>query len=186
MSPDAMWVFVSLTGAVILFSGLALLQVGVFKLESGAGRLNDGLPQGRPSPPWRLADTDGVIRGVPGQQWQVLVFADHSLASFPDLILGLKRLDADRPNVELLGLCTGTADLAEAAVRSFGLQYPIVPVKRSLYLRYNVHAMPFVSIIDARGTIRASALVNDAASLAHIWRVAHVSALAPARTPTVA
>ncbi len=77
--------------AVILCAAalLALLRVG-FLMLSGADALErDGLARGRPAPRWSLRDAGGAggaCSSPPAGPLQLIVFADHSLKSFPSVV----------------------------------------------------------------------------------------------------
>lgn len=163
-------VVAALTGGLAL---LALLQMGWLRFDSGLGRRSDGSPAGRQAPDWRLADTTGMVRQVPnGERSQALVFADHSIVEFPDLVVGLKRLSAIEPEREVLVMGRGSIELVEPAMRWVGLTMPVVGVSREFYVRHNVWVVPFLVFLDRAGGVQANGLANDGESLFHLWRMA--------------
>jgi hypothetical protein len=60
---------------------LAILRIGFGRLESHIGIERDGPRRPSPVPHWRLPDLEGVVRSSPTHgRWQLLIFADQSLA----------------------------------------------------------------------------------------------------------
>ena len=176
--------FLAVGALLVLAEGLALVRIGLLRLESPLGIIRDGLPGGSDAPRWQLPDTDGVTRRVPSGTWQVLVFADHSLREFPELAGALTALRDEDPSVEVLVLPKAHPDLAAEVARGLGLHAPVVAVGDELYWRHNVRVMPFVMILDERGIVRAEGLTSDAPRFEMVWRRARfeaASAAAPAR-----
>ncbi len=170
------WAFIGLASLDAILALLALFQLGVLRLESSGGRLRDGLMPGAVAPRWVHSDATGRQHEMPnGKRWRLLVFADHSLAEFPDLVAGIRSLHDTQDTLEVLGACHTPVDFAEAGIRLLGLTYPVLAVGREFYLVHNVHAMPFVMFVDPSGIVGSSGLVNDAAQLLALWRRAGVA-----------
>ena len=165
--------FVAVGALFVLAEGLALLRVGLLRLESPLGIIRDGLPWGADAPRWRLPDTDGVARQVPGGRWQVLVFVDHSLREFPELARALAEL-GDREPVDVFLLPKAHAHLALEVARGLGLDAPVVPVDDAFYWRHNVRVMPFSIVLDERGVVRAEGLASDEPRFEMVWQRARI------------
>lgn len=109
-------------GVELLLLGLAFLaivRIGFFRLESSLGIARDGLPPGKMAPPWSLLDVKGHLRVTPAStHWQLLVFADHSLASFPDLVAGMNQVIISARDLEVVVLSRDNQDLCEATIQS--------------------------------------------------------------------
>jgi hypothetical protein len=173
--------FVAFAGVLVVLTLLVLVGVGIVRLESPLGVLRDGIPDGKRAPSWRLADAAGVTRQCPSGRWQLLLFADHSLREFPDLVAGLKRLTAEEPELETLVLSKGHMELTERLLAGpLGLDLPILHVDDAFYRRFNVRVMPFVFFVDPAGVVRAPAIVNHEDSLQRMWTLAQARASRPA------
>src|SRR5215472_16472762 len=101
-----------MTGAAIGFVVIAvflcvaaifgLLGVGQIALAGADAIERDGLARGQRAPRWSLTDSAGVVRTSPSpRQLQLVVFADHSLKSFPSVVAGLREL-SQRGGVEIV------------------------------------------------------------------------------------
>jgi hypothetical protein len=155
--------------ALVLF---AIVRTGFMRLDSSAGIWRDGLPHGKAAPSWSLPDLAGHLRVTPaGDHWQFLIFTNHSLVSFPDLITGIHHLAQAVQELEVLVLTRGDREYCESIVRGLNLQVPVVPVDQVLYDRYRVRVMPFATLLDPQGITRWVGLVNTEAQLFHIWRM---------------
>ncbi|HEX9033054.1 MAG TPA: hypothetical protein VF834_14535 [Streptosporangiaceae bacterium] len=156
---------------------LGLLGVGQLALSGPDAIERDGLARGRPAPSWSLPDTDGRVRtSPPGLPLQLIVFADHSLRSFPSVAAGLRALRADpagAQELEIVILTRGAAEHSREPLAQLGLDgIPVVTGSPRLYGRYNVRVMPFVIFVGADGLVRASSLVNEDWQLAKLRRIA--------------
>jgi hypothetical protein len=172
------WAFVVVTSGVILLGTLALLRIGMLRLEMPIGIRRDGLRVGSRSPRWQRADVDGHLRSVPGDgRWQLLVFADHSLQAFPDLIAGLARLGESVPELELLVLSQAPPGVS-ADLRGAGVTAPIVCVDGGFYRQHGVRAMPFAFVLSPDGVVRASSLTSVSLALFRLLRSARESPIA--------
>lgn len=164
--------FLGVGAMFIVLAMLAIVRTGLMRLESSEGIWRDGLPSGKAAPSWSLPDLEGNLRITPsGDHWQFLIFADHSLASFPNLVAGMNHLAATGQDLEVLVLSRDSRDLCEATVRALDLQIPIVQVDQEFYDRYRVRVMPFAFLLDPRGTTRWVGLVNKEDQLFHVWRI---------------
>ncbi len=97
--------FLGVGAMFVVLVTLAIVRTGLMRLESSAGIWRDGLPSGKAAPSWSLPDLEGHLRITPaGDHWQFLIFADHSLASFPDLVAGMNHLARAVQDLEVLVL----------------------------------------------------------------------------------
>jgi hypothetical protein len=162
--------------AAVLCAGTLLLMLGTANvyLSGQAAIEHDGLARGRLAPRWSLADSAGVVRtSPPAQPLQLVIFADHSLKSFPSVVTGLRELIADDPDLEVVVLLRGRNDIVEPLLEMIGLGgTPVLTGPPALYADYNVRVGPFMIFVDADGRVRASSLVN------HDWQVAKLRQLA--------
>jgi hypothetical protein len=135
----------------------------------------DGLATGVVAPVWTLSDSSGkVFRSPPTKPFQLVMFTDHSLKSFPSVIAGLRNLLGE-PMLEIVVLADRKNDVAEPVIRMLGLgELPVLPGSRSLYGRYNVRVRPFAIFVDSQGRARASSLVNHDWQLAKLWELARI------------
>jgi hypothetical protein len=138
---------------------------------------HDGLARGRPAPRWSLPDSSGAVHtSPPVRPLQLVIFADHSLKSFPSVVDGLRELIGSDPDVETVLLLRARNDLAGPVLEMIGLAgVPVLTGSPALYARYNVRVGPFAMFVDSAGRVRASSLVN------HDWQVAKLRQLAGLR-----
>lgn len=153
--------------------------------RSGADAVaRDGLARGAAAPAWSLTDQAGVaVRSPAEKRLQLMLFADHSLRSFPSVADGLRTLAADPQGPEVVILLRHSnvvaRDFAEDALGRLGLSdVPVVGGTPSLYWRYNVRVMPFAIFVDPEGRVRASSLVNHDWQVARLWQIASLPLLA--------
>jgi hypothetical protein len=162
--------------AVVLCAATLLLMLGTANvyLSGQAAIEHDGLARGRLAPRWSLADSAGVVHtSPPARPLQLVIFADHSLKSFPSVVTGLRELIADDPDLEVVVLLRSRNDIVEPLLEMIGLGgTPVLSGPATLYADYNVRVGPFLIFVDADGRIRASSLVN------HDWQVAKLRQLA--------
>jgi len=171
---------------VIALGALALLRIGMLRLEMPIGIRRDGLPVGSRSPRWRRADIDGHVRSVPGDgRWQVLVFADHSLRAFPDLIAALERLGENVPELELLVLSQAPPEVS-AELRDAGVTAPIVCIDQHFYRRHGIRAMPFTFVLSPDGVVRSTGLTSVSLALFRLLRSARYSPMSASTANGVA
>jgi hypothetical protein len=76
--------FVVIATVLIAAALLALLRVAHLMLSGADALERDGLARGERAPSWSLTDAEGTAHASPQVlPIQLLVFADHSLKSFP-------------------------------------------------------------------------------------------------------
>ena len=167
--------FVVIAGVLCGAAVLALLGIGQLSL-SGVGAIErDGLARGQRAPRWSLPDQAGTPRSSPpGRPLQLIVFADHSLRSFPSVVTGMRAMrDAAGDELEIVILTRGKAGRSVPLLSQLGLDgVPVLSGSPRLYAGYNVRVMPFAIFVDAAGLVRASSLVN------HDWQLAKMRRLA--------
>lgn len=165
-------------GALLLsLTALAMIRLAMLRLESPLGRREDGLTPGTSAPTWRVTDTVGTPRYVPSESnRQALLFADHSLVSFPKLVSGLLRLQEDAPDLELIMLSRVDAGVTAKACELLGLEVPLVIVDDRFYKRHNVWVMPHILFLDEHGTVLVAGNVAEPTGLANMWRHAQLTA----------
>ena len=95
--------FLSLELACLVLVLLAIVRTGFARLGSSVGIARDGFPPGKAVPSWSLPDVEGHWHVTPaGDHWQLLIFANQALASFPDLISGMNHLANSIQELEVL------------------------------------------------------------------------------------
>jgi hypothetical protein len=160
--------------AACLAAVLALLGLGQVRLSGSAAIERDGLATGTRAPAWSLRDSAGVTHTSPPLlPLQLVVFADHSLKSFPSVAEGLRELLADDSAVDVVLLLKHPNPMAKPVLAELGLGAVSVLVgSPALYADYNVRVGPFLIFADSAGLVRASSLVN------YSWQVAKLRQLA--------
>jgi hypothetical protein len=165
--------FAAVAALLCVAAALAVLGTAQVQLSGPAAIEHDGLAPGRPAPRWSLPDAAGVQRqSPPAAPLQLVIFADHSLKSFPSVLSGLRDLLAREPELEAVVLLRGRNELAAPLLSLLGLDVPVVTGSPGLYARYNVRVGPFAILVDSAGQVRASSLVN------HDWQIAKLHQLA--------
>jgi hypothetical protein len=176
-------VFVALAALLCVAAALAVLGTAQVDLSGPAAIERDGLAPGRPAPRWSLPDAAGVQRqSPPAAPLQLVIFADHSLKSFPSVLDGLSDLLARDPELEVIVMLRGRNDLAAPLLSLLGLDVPVVTGSPGLYARYNVRVGPFAILVDAAGQVRASSLVNHDWQLAKLHQLASIPVTFPKRS----
>jgi len=170
--------FVVIAAILIAAGLLALLRVAHLMLSGAEALERDGLARGELAPSWSLTDAAGSAHASPPlRPLQLIVFADHSLKSFPSVVAGLCAL-MDDSGLEIVILTRGRAEPASLALAQLGLaELPVLAGSARLYANYNVRVMPFVIFVDSAGVVRGSSLVN------HDWqliKLRQVAAIPPA------
>jgi len=167
--------FTAVAAALCVAAVLAVLGIAQAGL-SGSGALErDGLAPGMQAPHWSLIDQDGNEHTSPptGRPLQLVIFADHSLKSFPSVVDGLRELLAVDREIEIVLLLRRPNSVAVPVLRELGLAgVAVLTGSSALYGRYNVRVGPFLMFVDSAGSVRASSLVNYA------WQVAKLRQLA--------
>lgn len=165
------FIFLGVELALIFLALLAIVRTGFIRLESSIGLRRDGLPYGKTAPSWSLPDLEGHLRVTPaGDHWQLLIFVDHSLASFTELVAAINQLFATYQELEVIVLSRDDQELCEATVRVLDLRVPLVRVNQAFYDRYRVRVMPFAFILDPLGKVQWVGLAN-AYHLPYTWRM---------------
>jgi len=162
-------------GAVLCTAAvLAFLGVAQVRLSGAAAIERDGLATGTRAPTWSLPDTTGAVHTSPPElPLQLVIFADHSLKSFPSVAEGLRELVTEEAGLEIVLLLRQPSPMAEVVLAELGLGAVTVVVgSPSLYAGYNVRVGPFLIFVDSAGQVRASSLVN------YSWQVAKLRQLA--------
>jgi hypothetical protein len=172
-------VFTACAAVLCAAAILAVLGVAHVRLAGPESIARDGLAVGTPAPRWTLTDQDGNDHwSPPAQSLQLIVFADHSLKSFPSVVEGLRELAASDDQTEVVLLLRRPNAIVSPLLTELGLAgVSVLTGSPRLYARYNVRVGPFMIFVDAAGFVRASSLVN------HSWQVAKLRQLAglPAR-----
>jgi hypothetical protein len=173
-------VFVGVAGVLVLLALLALLRIGGMRMESPLVLLRGGLPRGARAPAWQRGTVDGGSFQVPsGERWQFLVFINHSLVGYPDLVEGIRRLQAEESALEFVLLPKeGEAAQTSLTCHNLELQVSVVAVDERLYWRYNVPVVPWVFLLDPAGVVEASGNVANQEMLVWMWRLHHKAATA--------
>jgi hypothetical protein len=166
-------VFIVLAAALCMAALLGILGVTHLSMSGSAAIEHDGLPPGSRAPAWTLADADGVRHSSPpASQLQLVLFADHSLKSFPSVADGVRALAADE-QLEVLLLLRQPSSAAVPVLRALGLGHvAVLTGSAALYADYNVRVGPFAIFVDSAGLVRSSSLVN------HDWQLAKLRQLA--------
>jgi len=186
--------FVTLAVALCAAAVLAVLGAAHVYLSGPEAIERDGLARGRKAPRWSLSDSAGAVHhSPPARPLQLIIFADHSLKSFPSVVDGLRDLaTGDDPGLEIVVLLRQRSDLAEPLLRMLlarpaglpqtpSLEVPVLTGSPALYAAYNVRVGPFAIFVDDAGQVRASSLVNYDWQLAKLRQLADLP-IGPART----
>jgi len=167
--------FVVIATILIAAALLALLRVAHLMLSGADALERDGLARGARAPSWSLTGPAGTAHGSPpAGPLQLIVFADHSLKSFPSVVAGLRALLGDS-DLEIVILARGPGEPSSLALAQLGLaDVPVVAGSPRLYANYNVRVMPFVIFVDSAGLVRGSSLVNHDWQLVKLRQVAAI------------
>jgi hypothetical protein len=166
-------IYLAIALALCVLAACAVLGIIHLHMSGSAGVERDGLNRGWRAPSWSLPDPTGRnVVSPPLRPFQLVVFSDHSLKSFPSVVEGLRDL-CHEPELEIVLLTRAQSDPTNGLVRLLRLDdIPVVAGSPSLYARYNVRVMPWVMFVDSSGIVRASSLVNHARQLTNLWRLA--------------
>jgi hypothetical protein len=153
---------------------LAFLGIAQVRLSGAAAIERDGLATGTRAPAWSLADSAGVVHtSPPVLPLQLVIFADHSLKSFPSVAEGLRELATEGGPLEIVLLLRQPSPVAGPVLAELGLgAVAVLAGSPALYADYNVRVGPFLIFVDSAGLVRASSLVN------YSWQVAKLRQLA--------
>lgn len=165
--------FIVFAAALIVSALLVLVRIGFGRLESEIGIQRDGPPVGKTIPRFVLPDRRGSDRVIPGrdEQWQLLVFADHSLESFPEVVFAMNHLAA-RESVDVLMLNRPSSILSNGTIEDLDILVPVVDVSQRLCDRYAVRVVPFGILVDPMGVTRWKGIVGHVGVMLRILRVA--------------
>ena len=166
--------FVVLAAVLCGAAALAVLATAQVHLSGPEAIARDGLARGQQAPRWSLPDSAGALRrSPPAGPLQLVIFADHSLKSFPSVLDGLRDLVARDAQLETVVLLRRRNDLAGPLLQMLGLDgVAVLTGSAALYAKYNVRVGPFAIFVDSAGLVRASSLVN------HDWQIAKLRQLA--------
>jgi hypothetical protein len=157
---------------------LAWLGIGQLAISGADALARDGLRRGQRAPRWTLADAAGTMHASPpADRLQLIVFADHSLKSFPSVVAGLRELADGGPpgDLEIVVMTRGASAGARELLGPLGLTgIPVVAGSPATYAAYNVRVMPFAIFVAGDGVVRASSLVNHDWQLAKLRLVAQI------------
>ncbi len=96
-------VFLFMEGCLLLLCLISICYTGFLRLESRIGVARDGYPPGKAVPSWSLPDSTGLMRKTPGaDHWQLLIFTNHALVAFPDLLAGIRQLASTAKELEII------------------------------------------------------------------------------------
>jgi hypothetical protein len=152
---------------------LAILGTAQVYLSGPEAIAHDGLARGRLAPRWSLPDAAGNSYTSPSAgPLQLVIFADHSLKSFPSVVDGLRELMAGDPRLQVVVLLRHSNELAAPLLQLAGLDIPVLTGTPALYADYNVRVGPFAIFVGPDGLVRASSLVN------YDWQIAKLRQLA--------
>ena len=167
-------VFAAVAVALCLAAVAGILAIAHVGLSGAEAIERDGLARGALAPGWSLPDSSGAIRSSPPVgPLQLVLFADHSLKSFPSVVAGLRAVLTQPDAPEIVVLLRQPNERAGPVLRQLGLGgLPVVAGTPALHGRYNVRVAPFCVLVDSAGRVRASSLVN------HDWQVTRLVQLA--------
>lgn len=173
------FVFLGVEFVFIILCLLAIVRTGFVRLNSSVGIARDGFPPGKAVPSWSLPDVERHLRITPtGTHWQFLIFTDHSLVSFPELIVGMKSLVQQTDDLEVLILSRDDIEICKAIADGLEQQIPVVPVDQTFYDRFRVRVIPFAFLLDPGGIVYWVGLAKTEAQLLHAWRMAQATTYA--------
>jgi hypothetical protein len=150
------------------------LGIGQIALSGSDAIERDGLARGQQAPSWSLTDTSGAQRSSPpAQNLQLVIFADHSLKSFPSVAAGLRSLRDTDSALDIVVLTRGSSAGAAAVLAELGLaDLPVLTGSAKLYASYNVRVMPYAIFVGSDGLVHGSSMVNFDWQLAKLRRIA--------------
>jgi len=165
----AVLVVLVVLSVVVLVAAFGLLvSLGEKQLHTPLAIAHDGPRVGRPASHLEVRAIDGRAVIVPAGHRQVLLFGDHSLLDFADLLELLAADDADRPAVVVLGSADQTS---VSLLEGLELRVPAAIVPHEVYDRYRIRVMPYAVVVGADGRVVTSGLVNTSFQLRHLAQV---------------
>jgi hypothetical protein len=155
--------------AAAVFGWLGMGQIAL----SGSDAIErDGLARGQRAPSWSLTDGAGAEQqSPPTASLQLVMFADHSLKSFPSVVAGLRAL-RDREPATDLAIVILTRGVTSVPSELGLADLPVLAGGAKLYASYNVRVMPYAIFVGADGLVRGSSLVNFDWQLAKLRQIA--------------
>lgn len=168
-----------LTGAVVCVAAVIAIFaiVEIYYLSGSRALADDGLSRGSQAPSWSLTAASGELVHSPprAKPFQLIVFSDHSLKSFPAVASGLGALAREATRLDIVVLTRQEGGLVKPALDALELGgLKLVRGSPGWYGKYNVRVMPFLIFVDSGGRVRASSLVNHAWQVEKLWRLAQV------------
>lgn len=170
MATTVLTVLVLLSLVVLLLAVSLYVSVGASQLHGAEAIAYDGPRVGRAVPRLDVATIGADARVVvPSGRRQVLLFADHSLMDFEEILELLSAEDrADLPDLAVLG---STDRTSAELISGLGLRVPAAMVAHTVYEGYRVRVMPYAVVVEADGTAVTSGLVNTRFQLRHLAQV---------------
>jgi hypothetical protein len=167
--------FIVIAALLCVAAVMAVFGVTHLAMSGSDAVERDGLHRGTPAPRWSLPDAAGQPRSSPpARGFQLIVFGDHGLKSFPGLVTGIQELLTES-DLEVIILPREKDAITVPLLGMLGLENAsVVAGSPSLYGRYNVRVTPFVIFIDPAGLVRGSSLVNHQWQLMKLWQLARV------------
>src|ERR1700722_5519658 len=140
---------------LLLAAALGLLGIAHVRLSGQDAIERDGMATGKRAPAWSLTDSAGTVRlSPPSMPLQLVVFADHSLKSFPSVADGLRDLLASGEPVEVVLLLRQASPMAAPVLAELGLDgVAVLTGTRALYAAYNVRGGPVLLFVDSAGLV---------------------------------
>lgn len=169
MATTVLIVLAALSLVLLVLAVALYVSVGASQLHGPLAIAYDGPRAGRAAPRLDVVTLDGGRVVVPTGRRQVLLFADHSLMDFEE-ILELLGSD-DRGGLPDLVVLGSTDRTSAELLRGLELRVPAAMVPHSVYERYRVRVMPYAVIVDADGNAVTSGLVNTQFQLRHLAQV---------------
>lgn len=168
MATTVLIVLAALSLVVLVLAVALYVSVGASQLHGPLAIAYDGPRAGRAAPRLDVATLDGGRVVVPSGRRQVLLFADHSLMDFEEILELLGSDDRGLPDLVVLG---STDRTSAELLRGLELRVPAAMVPHSVYERYRVRVMPYAVVVDADGNAVTSGLVNTQFQLRHLAQV---------------
>lgn len=169
MATTVLIVLAVLSLLVLVLAVALYVSVGAAQLHGPLAIAYDGPRAGRAAPRLDVATLDGGRVVVPSGRRQVLLFADHSLMDFEEILELLASDDrGDLPDLVVLG---STDRTSAELLRGLELRVPAAMVQHSVYERFRVRVMPYAVVVDSDGSTVTSGLVNTQFQFRHLAQV---------------
>jgi hypothetical protein len=163
------------TAMIVVLCVASFPVLGATRLRSRLGIAGDGRPVGTMAPAWRLEDMGAQTHTVPDtRKWQLLLFTDHSIITFPSLIVGLRLLRSQLSATGKILIMSRHPAITRAVIEEVDLDLPVIAVDDVFYRRYRVRVLPFAVAVDPQGVVREVGLVNDENKVLTFWRRARI------------